>query len=55
MAEEYALRCSLCGVTHEVEGTSMEELNAAKQGGSLYICEPCKRKVQYDSEQNLKY
>ncbi|MGZ4106599.1 MAG: DUF2197 domain-containing protein [Tumebacillaceae bacterium] len=53
MAEEYTLRCSLCGTTESVDGTSAEQLSSAKSGTGTHICELCKRKVQFESEQKF--
>lgn len=52
MAEEYSLRCSLCGASETVE-SSQEQLANAKHGTGTHICELCKRKVQYESEQKF--
>lgn len=53
MAEEYTLRCSLCGTTEAVDGSSVEALSVAKSGAGTHICDLCKRKVQYESEQKF--
>jgi predicted SprT family Zn-dependent metalloprotease len=53
MTQEYTLRCSLCGT--ESEGmTSVQELAQAKHGQGVHICEACKAKVQFESEQKFK-
>ncbi|WP_161780716.1 hypothetical protein [Tumebacillus flagellatus] len=55
MANEYALRCTMCGSTSEVDGTAVEELNQAKfTDAPVHVCEACKARVQYDSEQKFK-
>jgi len=55
MANEYALRCSLCGLNQDVDGTAADDLAAAKSGeGSVYICTACQAKVQYESEQKFR-
>jgi len=54
MENEYALTCTMCGRTDEVEGTNVGQLTAAKHGGTVHICETCKRKVQVESENKFK-
>ena len=54
MASEYALTCMMCGRTYEVESTDAGQLTAAKQGGTVHICDTCKRKVQVESENKFK-
>jgi len=54
MLNEYSLRCSLCGVDQEVEASSLDGIKAAKEGNSVYICDTCQRKVQYESEQKFR-
>jgi uncharacterized protein YlaI len=53
MAEEYTLRCSLCGTTEAVDGSSAEALTLAKGGTGTHICDLCKRKVQVESERKF--
>lgn len=54
MNQEYTLRCSLCGTTHEADAASVEQVQAAKEGSSTYICDTCGRKVQFESEQKFR-
>ncbi|WP_157729530.1 DUF2197 domain-containing protein [Tumebacillus algifaecis] len=54
MNQEYMLRCSLCGTTHEADATSAEQLQTAKEGNTTYICGLCERKVQYESDQKFR-
>ncbi|MFD2171374.1 hypothetical protein [Tumebacillus lipolyticus] len=54
MNQEYTLRCSLCGTTHQAEASSIEQLQAAKAGSATFICDPCQRKVQFESEQKYR-
>ncbi len=54
MVNEYSLRCSLCGVNHEIEATSVDNIKSAKEGNSVYICDTCQRRVQYESEQKFR-
>jgi uncharacterized protein YlaI len=54
MNQEYTLRCSLCGKTHQTETSSVEQLQAAKHGNSTYICDTCQKRVQYESEQKFR-
>ena len=54
MTQEYSLRCSLCGTAQEIEVSSAEELSIAKHGGAVHICNACKAKVQYESDQKFK-
>jgi hypothetical protein len=55
MAEEYALRCTMCGLTNEVSASAVDQLNVAKNNdGSVYVCDACQLKVRYESEQKYK-
>lgn len=51
---EYELRCAMCGVGHEVDASAADQLKSAKSDGSVYICDACQKRVQYDSEQKFK-
>ena len=54
MAEEYSLRCSMCGTTQKIDENSSEQLSTAKHGGAVHFCDVCKAKVQYESDQKFK-
>ncbi|HEU4964840.1 MAG TPA: hypothetical protein VFV52_13420 [Bacilli bacterium] len=51
---EYQLRCAICGTDHGVAPSAVDDLKSAKTGDSVYICEACQQRVQYDSEQKFK-
>lgn len=55
MANEYALRCTICGTTADVEPSAVQDLNQAKYADApVHVCEACKARVQFDSEQKFK-
>ncbi|MBL0388895.1 hypothetical protein JJB07_20065 [Tumebacillus sp. ITR2] len=55
MANEYALRCTMCGSTSDIEASVIGDLNQAKYGDApVHVCEACKARVQYESEQKFK-
>lgn len=55
MANEYAVRCTMCGTTSDVVATSVEQLNSAKYADTpVHVCEACKARVQFESEHQLK-